>query len=449
MVRVNCVPKWVMQGVILVLGCLAYALTFFHRYAPSVLYQRIAETLGVSTDQISTFGSMYFWPYAVMQPVGGILADIFSPGKLIAVSTLCISLGATIDGFSTNFGLSSFGRFLVGLGAGPIFVPASRLIASWFSDRGFVIASGVLLAAGSAGGLVAQGPLAAAVEGRPWQNAFYIAAGIGVVVAVLSMIFLKSTPKYAGYDDEENTKTDEVKDLSLKAQMIQLWENIKIVMANPQFWIVAIWGICSPSCFFNVSSLWAGPYLRDVCKLSDNKANTYIMMLSVAWIVGGPVFPFISELLKTRKWLIFACACISCATSIGFMFVTENTPDCLLLTMLFVFALCAGSAIGVENSMYKEMHIPSAGGTGMGCGNFFPFIVSGFLQLASPSILYAIDGQSQHHTYQAYKYGIWMVNACMTFIAAFGIFLARDTHGLKPHEKAGYVDKSPLFSPIA
>ncbi|KAK8888081.1 hypothetical protein M9Y10_039141 [Tritrichomonas musculus] len=440
-VRVNCVPKWVMQGVILLLGCLAYALTFFHRYAPSVLYQRIADTLKVSKDKVSTFGSMYFWPYAVMQPIGGILADVFSPGKLIALSLIIISLGATIDGISTNFALSSFGRFLVGLGAGPIYVPASRLLASWYSNRGFVIASGVLLAAGSAGGLIAQGPLSAMVEGIPWQWAFYVAAIIGVVVATFSMFLLQATPQYAGFvdDNTENESTVDVKAMSLKEQLKQLLQNIKIVGTNPHFWLVVVWGICSPSCFFNLSSLWCGPYLRDVLKLSDKKADTYIMMLSLAWVIGSPSLMVITEVLKTRKWILVFAAASSCVTSVGFMFVGENTPIPLLLFMLFVFALFAGATIGIQLSMLKEMHADYVAATAMGCGNFFPFIVAGLLQVISPEILSAIDGSSGTHSPNAYRYGIWMINGLMTLVACVAISLSRDTYGFPVEQKAGYI----------
>lgn len=440
-VRVNCVPKWVMQGVILLLGCLAYALTFFHRYAPSVLYQRIADTLHVTKDKVSTFGSMYFWPYAVMQPIGGILADVFSPGKLIAISLIIISIGATIDGVSTNFALSSFGRFLVGLGAGPIYVPASRLLASWYSNRGFVIASGVLLAAGSAGGLIAQGPLSAIVEGIAWQWAFYVAAIIGVVVAVLAMFLLQATPQYAGFTDDktDNEATVDVKSMTLKEQLVQLWANIKIVGTNPHFWLVVVWGICSPSCFFNLSSLWCGPYLRDVLKLSDRKADTYIMMLSLAWVIGSPSLMVITEVLKTRKWILVFASATSCAVSVGFMFVGENTPIPLLLFMLFVFALFAGATIGIELSMLKEMHADFAAATAMGLGNFFPFFVAGLLQVISPEILKAIDGTSETHSVNAYRFGIWMINGLLTLVACVAISLSRDTYGFPPEQKAGYL----------
>ena len=453
-VRVNCLPKWAMQGIILLLGCLAYALTFFHRYAPSVLYDKIAATLHVPTDKVSEFGSMYFWPYAVMQPIGGILADVFSPGKLISIAVIIISIGATINALTDNFGVASLGRFLVGLGAGPIFVPASRLVASWFTDRGFVIASGILLAAGAAGGMIAQGPLSAMVGDGPWQNAFYIAAAVGVIIAVFSFLLLKATPSYAGYVDDrsEESVAPDTKSMSFKEQMVQLWVNIKIVMTNRQFWFCAIWGTCSPSCFFNLSSMWAVPYLQDVLHLPKSTANMYIMMLSLSWVIGSPGFSVITDIIKTRKYILFFGAIISCGTSIGFMFVTENTPIPLLLFMLFMFALFAGATIGVDVTMNKEMNIDSAAATGMGCGNFFPFFTSGILQLITPVILKAIDGQNSTHTPEAYKYGLWLVNAILTAIAAVGAFLARDTYKLPPELKAGYQvagEKQSLFQTLA
>lgn len=455
-IRVNCMPKWAMQAIILTVGCLAYALTFFHRYAPSVLYEKIEQDLHIADKEISQFGSMYFWPYAFMQPIGGILADVFSPGKLIAIAQIIIAIGACIDGFSRNFGLSSFGRFLVGLGAGPIYVPASRLIASWFTDRGFVIASGILLASGAAGGMIAQGPLSAICDHIHWSNTFYAAGGLGVIVAIFAALLLKATPAFAGYIDDATTNDEstqiDVKMMSLKERLRQLVDNIKIVSTNKQFWLVAIWGICSPSCFFNFSSLWCGPYLKEVTKLSPSKANLYIMMLSLAWIIGSPSLMVFTELLKTRKWILVVSTIITCGTSVGFMFVTESTPVALLLPMLFIFALFAGATIGVQLAMFKEMHIDSAAATAMGCGNVFPFFTAGVLQLISPVLLAAIDktGSGEPHSFKAYRFGLWMVNAIMAVIACIGISLSRDTCGIPVCEKAGYVDSNDrgLFSSL-
>ena len=76
------------QTMTLTLCCISYMLVFFYRYTPTVLTDQLSQSLNVTKDEISIFSSMYFWTYAAMQPIGGILSDVLSPGKLISISTI-------------------------------------------------------------------------------------------------------------------------------------------------------------------------------------------------------------------------------------------------------------------------------------------------------------------------------------------------------------------------
>ena len=163
-------------------------LVFFYRYTPTVLTSNLAEALNVTQDDISIFGSMYFWTYSCMQPIGGVLSDVLSPGKLIALSTILSAIGSIIMGEFTNFALSCFARMLIGIGCGPIFVPATRILSNWYSHSGYPIANGLLLAMGSVGGCLAQGPLASLCDIIDWRWAFRMSSITGVVVLSIQSI---------------------------------------------------------------------------------------------------------------------------------------------------------------------------------------------------------------------------------------------------------------------
>ena len=178
-------------------------LVFFYRYTPSVLTDQLSESLNVTKDQISIFSSMYFWTYAAMQPIGGILSDVLSPGKLISLSTIISATGSIIMGESTNFALSCFARCLVGIGCGPIFVSSIRLAANWYSPKGYAVANGIILTMGSIGGCLAQGPLSTLCDIIDWRWAFRISTIIGFVASVACFFFIKTNISDYGFDFSE------------------------------------------------------------------------------------------------------------------------------------------------------------------------------------------------------------------------------------------------------
>ena len=203
---------------------------------------------------------------------------------------------------------------------------------------------------------------------------------------------------------------------------------MKIVASKRQFWILAIWDFFSPSTFNNLSSMWAGPYLRDIIKLDESTASYSLLMLPLAWVIGSPFLVAVSDLVKTRKWVVVSSCGVGLGTCIAFMFVTSETNHALVLAMLFVFALGSSAVLAVGNAMFKEMN-PGAVATSMGCGNFHPFIATAILQTISPFLLSVAETETlkSGHSLHSYKYGLWMPSAIMLSIAFIASLLTSET----------------------
>ena len=425
-------------------------LVFFYRYTPTVLTSNLAEALNVTQDDISIFGSMYFWTYSCMQPIGGVLSDVLSPGKLIALSTILSAIGSIIMGESTNFALSCFARMLIGIGCGPIFVPATRILSNWYSHSGYPIANGILLAMGSVGGCLAQGPLASLCDIIDWRWAFRMSSITGVVVAVICFFVLKRHPADCGYIDIDNIDstglmtsiistdnngvyTDVISGEKKISVFRQLFENLKIVVTTKQFYILVLWDFFSPSCFYNITALWASRYLVDVINVDKTKADYMILVLSAAMIVGSPLWPLISNLAKSRKWVFCASTLIGLLTCVGFIFISKNIGTVLILVLLFLFAIGTNANVTILNAVVREINHDVAA-TMLGCCNFFPFFASGLLQLLSPVLINLADdgkGDGDSHSPQAYMYGLWLPNAICMLIAFVSTFFLKETIGKK------------------
>ena len=156
---------------ILVIG-LSDMLVFFQRAVPTIVSEPMAQSYGVGVSDLSVFSSMFFYPYAIIQPFAGLLADVMDPRFLIGTCSLIASFGAFICGISSNLFLGCVGRLLVGIGSAPIYVPACRTIANWFPLSQYSRMVGLFCAFAGCGGLIAQGPFSLLASAIGWRWCF-------------------------------------------------------------------------------------------------------------------------------------------------------------------------------------------------------------------------------------------------------------------------------------
>jgi len=89
-----------------------YSLVFFHRVNPSIVADDMAIEYNISKAPLSVFSSMYFYPYALIQPFAGLLSDVLEPSYLIGVSHIVSSIGSALCGYSDNLLLVALEDFL-------------------------------------------------------------------------------------------------------------------------------------------------------------------------------------------------------------------------------------------------------------------------------------------------------------------------------------------------
>jgi MFS family permease len=81
-------------------------------------------------------------------------------------------------------------RFLTGVALAGVYPPALKLMTTWF-DTGRGLALGVIVGALTLGGAVPQ--LIAGAD-LPWRRALYVAAGLGLLAALLALVVVRPGP---------------------------------------------------------------------------------------------------------------------------------------------------------------------------------------------------------------------------------------------------------------
>src|SRR5499426_1593732 len=182
--------------VLKIVGLVVFASTLFTRAVDPVIPQ-IGRDLAVDPKTAALLSTAFTFPYALVQPVLGALADMFGKTRLMNISLLVIGLAALGSAMVTDFSLLVGMRITAGLVAGGVFPAAMAFVGDLVPVRQRQVAIGRLLAIGLTGNLL--GATIAGVIGDlfGWRGIFIVLGLFGLIVAVAAFFAFRnvSVPK--------------------------------------------------------------------------------------------------------------------------------------------------------------------------------------------------------------------------------------------------------------
>ncbi|MCW5690005.1 MAG: MFS transporter, partial [Pseudolabrys sp.] len=106
-----------MNRVITIIAFVSFAGALFTRSVDPIIPQ-IADSLGTDAATAALLSTAYALPYAIVQPLLGLLADMFNKARLMMIC-LAVVAAATIAGaLVTSFPLMVASRAVTGMGSG-------------------------------------------------------------------------------------------------------------------------------------------------------------------------------------------------------------------------------------------------------------------------------------------------------------------------------------------
>jgi sugar phosphate permease len=189
-----------------------------------------------------------------MQVPTGVANDRFGPKALIVIGALATGLGGVLFALAPGFGMAATGRALMGLGHGLAWVSMLTLAAAWFAPRHFGLVSGLSLAVGTLGAVLAQAPLRIAADAFGWRHVMLMAGAVGVVLAMLGLLVIQRDPSERGYDSYTPSQHTPPSTAQVLRGLIEVWRyrNTALLFAVPG-------GICGVLLTF--TTLWGTPFL--------------------------------------------------------------------------------------------------------------------------------------------------------------------------------------------
>ena len=174
-----------------------YLFGFFQRVAPASLAGDLMRDFGLTAAALGNLSAFYFYAYAAIQLPTGVLVDRYGPSRLFFAGALLAGAGALLFALSPSMAGAALGRALIGAAHGFAWVSMLKLVAHWFPTTRFASMSGLSLAVGTLGAVLAGPPLRWLADDYGWRT---VIAASGVLALMLAAFGKGNAERLRGRD---------------------------------------------------------------------------------------------------------------------------------------------------------------------------------------------------------------------------------------------------------
>jgi MFS transporter, DHA1 family, inner membrane transport protein len=258
-----------MGRVLNLMAFVVFATTLFMRSVDPVIPQ-IAEGLNVTPTTAAMLSTGFTLPYALIQPVLGALADMFSKTRLIAVCMLIVGIATLACGLATNFETLMALRVLAGITAGGVFPIALAVAGDRVPVQQRQVAIGRLLFAAMSGNLLGASGAGVIGDLFGWRGVFFVTGAIDLVALAVAYPGFRSM-------DEKTGRFD----------LSTLLPNYRAIFSNPMakycFGAVFLEGVFLFGVF---------PYMAEFLRTEGQSRASIAGIVIAGFGIGGVIYTF-------------------------------------------------------------------------------------------------------------------------------------------------------------
>lgn len=248
---------------------IGYFMSYLLRAVNAVVAPDLVKDLALSPGQLGLLTAAYLGAFALFQLPLGVLLDRYGPRKVQAALLTVAAAGCLGFALAPNFIVLFTARAVVGLGFSAGLMASYKSTATWVPSERRSLANTAVMSVGALGMVVASEPTEYLVGLIGWRGAFGVFAGVILVSAILVFV---AAPRADTF----------VEPSPLRRQFGQMLAILK----TPVFWRLApLLGMTS-GVQIGISTLWTGPWFRDVMGLGREEVARHLLYLAVAFMVG-------------------------------------------------------------------------------------------------------------------------------------------------------------------
>lgn len=338
------------------LTALFFLYEFFLRTFVGSLAHQVIPDLGLSAERFAMIGSAYYLTQGIMQVPVGLLTDKFGVKVILVFACLVCAAATFLFASSTGFTSAFISRALMGFGSSFAFVCLLVVAGTWFPRRFFGFFVGLSQFIGTMGPLLAAGPLIAFMTQAElsWRDALHVVAVVGIVLAVLMLLFVKNK----GRDPQD-------KHIVLK-QTPELSSRLSQLFSNKQAWCVAAYSATIYASMALLGAIWGTEYLQ-VRGLSQAEAANIISISWLGYAAACPILGVFSDIAKRRKPILIFCALLALVATSGIIFLPETHFWLFGLLFFSLGIAAAGQSLGFAT--ISEHVSPESRASALGLNN--------------------------------------------------------------------------------
>jgi sugar phosphate permease len=437
--------RWVVFGTL----SAVYFFVYFHRVSTSVVAPDLIVAFQTNATALGFMSSMYFYAYAFEQPVVGYLSDRLGPRLVVGCWSLIAVAGCVVFGLSPSITWATIGRGLIGIGVGGVYVPALKSFSQWFRQKEFTTLTGLLMAVGNMGAIMATTPLAWSSKTWGWRMSFFGIAGITLLLALVTLMFTR---------DYKAVGSSNVEQYLHPAQASSLRHSqARLILTSIKFWILFIIFFGIYGIFLTLQGLWATPYLMSVLQVDRLSASHLNMVLPIGFMLGAPLFGWIADRSSSKKIHLFIGLLVAITLLWSMLsFWTQILRARGLMILFLMMGTATGGWLATLWSLIRETTPTAIMGSISGWLNPSPFLGIAFYQMLTGAILDRVGRINGMYPPNAFQKTFWvcMLTAavCLALSLVFKNQLSKKSLPLdkqQPCVKSLQTNKAPRRPPRA
>lgn len=386
---------WLVWGV----GVVAYVVAVLDRTSFGVSGLDATERFGASPGTLSGFVVLQLVVYAGLQVPVGLLIDRFGSRRLIATGALVMAAGQLLLATTTAIGLAYLARVLVGAGDALTFISVIRLVGAWFPARRVPLVTQLTGILGQLGQVLSAVPLVALLTGAGWSPAFFSAASVSVLVALLVWLGVRDAP------DARTRLGPPTTFAAVRDDLVAVWRH-----PGTRLGLWSHFTTQFPATVFAL--MWGYPFLTAGEGRSPAAASALITLYVVAGIGAGPAIGvFTGRHPLRRSWAVLAVVAVNVTAWTAVIAWPGPAPAWLLVVLVLALATGGpGSLIGLD---FARTSNPAARmGTASGLVNIGGFCASILVVMAVGVVLDATGGDyalGDFRLAMSTQYAVWLI----------------------------------------
>ncbi|MFI9808206.1 nitrate/nitrite transporter [Streptomyces sp. NPDC052301] len=347
------------------IGVAVYFVAVIFRTSLGVAGLDAVDRFHVGASALSTFSILQLLVYAGMQIPVGLLVDRLGTKKVLSIGAVLFTAGQLGFAFSPSYGTALASRALLGCGDALTFISVLRLGSRWFPVRRGPMVAQLAGLVGMAGNLVSTLVLARLLHGIGWTPAFAGSALAGVLVLVLTLLFLKDHPE--GYEPEPSPHQGAA---YVRRQIAASWRE-----PGTRLGLWVHFTTQFPAMVFLL--LWGLPFLVQAQGLSRGTAGELLTLVVLSNMVVGLVYGQVvarhhAARLPLALGTVGATALVWAVT---LLYPGAHAPMWLLVVLCTVLGAC-GPASMIGFDFARPANPAERQGTASGITNMGGFIAS-------------------------------------------------------------------------